>query len=442
MDTLMPKVGSMINTVKAVVGVTLALCLTQTAVPVKAQSNVIGLVVQKTRSNPSNVDSLTNIQVQDFPSVFQDGIDGPWRQNKPRIDQIICDVIAWGNDHGKFPKGCTLYHQKSSVATAGAVQASFDGSSIVLTYLVSSNYVEFTTTVPGNIIGAGADPRFSLTYDLALAMHIPIESAAQGLHLQSAQATILHVSNPDSHNFTGDLGVLSGAVVKFFGGPDFANLLQNKLNNSSFDITAQMQQIIGKVNSPLAQLGQQGFTQLSMPAAPVSRALVLRALPPPALVSVRVDTEDADQTPIDKRVNRTYAQVKFFNGPPSTHPNGTAGTFTRKMLSDVVNVPIHVDIVRETRGLTQPGTKTQGGAPNSPGRPTYATSTTVLQSLDLLYDRATGRISGAMNGSLSGRMALAGSSVNTTIIVSDTGTKPRVIGLKTRPEEGLPQFHP
>lgn len=398
----------------------------------RAQGLRPGIGVEKTTTNPQDIDHPGLSNVADLPTLFQDALNKTWLSNKPKIDQAICDGIAYGNQHGFFPKGYTLYHQKSSVATSGTPQVQLVGSNIVVGYLVPHNYLETTTTVPANVVGSGADPRFSFTYDLTVSLTIPLADVARGLQVVTATATISNVSAPDSHNFTADLGVSVAAIIKAFGGPDFAAQFQKSLNGTQVPLTRQFQQQLTPVNSSLQQLARQGYALLSPVVDTAQHLLVLRtafAENPVRLTLIRLN----DQVEVDPKYRnliRTYAKVRFFGKEVVGKPDGPTVAFARNIPPDVRTVPIHIDIQRDVR------LEVFGSGATRKVEPEGVTGG-IVRSIDLTYDRSSGRITGAFEGALGadiGVLADRIQGVTFTIKLTDNGPKPPS-RLKDRPTD-------
>ena len=327
-----------------------------------------GVVIEKVSSNLQDIDHPNISDVQDFPGVLKSGFDTAWSRNLAQINEMIQGIVAYGNDNHFFPNGYTLYNQKSLVGSSGTLSPTIAGQNLVLNYIVTNNYLEFTTTVPENKLGKDFDPRFSFTYDMTLKITIPISSAAQGLQVSSAIAAVSNVSKPDSHNFTGDQVLEAAWIVKLFQGPDFAGQLGAGFNNRTFPITSQIQQMFGQINTPLQQLSQQGYTGLSgRIEGSASPAIEKRVAPPAATkqnVIVRI-TDSALVDPKNRSLIHSYAKVKFFNAQYTQDSSGRNSTFARTMLADVRTVPIHVDIVRDVRDLL--GAKCASAEPSALG---------------------------------------------------------------------------
>jgi hypothetical protein len=354
----------------------------------RAQSLLPGVAIEKAITNPQDLDHPGIINVLDDPSLFKLSFDNAWAGHKAQVDQGICDAIASGNKQGVFPKGFTLYHQKSSVATTGTLQVQLAGNSeLVLTYVVQHNYLEFTTTVPGNSFGAGLDPRFSFTYDLTMKVTLPIASMTRGLQVASATVTLSNVSKPDSHNFTADQANSVAAIIKAFGGPDFLAQFQQAIDGTQFSLKQQIQQALGQVNAPLQQLAQQGYTALSALPDIHTHRLTLRASVPETPMKLVV-SQLTDRVKVDPKYSNlihTFARVRFYNTEVIGQAAGATSAFTRLVPADVRTVPIHIDIQRDVHVvITGTGASTDiepQGVPSG-----------VMRSVDLTYDRTTGRI--------------------------------------------------
>lgn len=380
--------------------------------------------IEKVVSNPADINHPGVVTIQDFPDPFKTGFDTMWNQNRDQMNKIVTGLLAFGNDHHFFPKGYTLYNQKSLIGSGGKLTDSLDGANLMLTYFVPGNYLEFTSTVPANNLGKDLDPRFSVTYDMTLKITIPIASALTGLQASNAAATISNISKPDSHNFTGDLGLTVASIVSFLGGPDVAAQLTSGLNNRSFMITQQVQAVLGTVNSPLQQLSQQGFTMLTASVATASHTLMLRTAPAMATIRTTVNTAGCSAS---QAVTGTSARVKYFDTVAKSKLVGRTRSYALTILSDARMIPIHIDILRTELSADREAQQKNGQTGRAAAGEAFVAGSSVIRSLDLIYDRYSGNISGSVNGSV-GREMNAGSNTlngpNLVLTVTDDGPKP------------------
>lgn len=136
----------------------------------------------------------------DRPGFFRDALNAAWSAARgPLCDQITQQAgVADGAG-----KGYTLYNIVCKLAPAGVLfldDASGTTGAIDLTFDVPHNYIEATTTQP-TVFGAYADPRFSLTYEIAL--HLRIDLA--NLKVLGVDYAAINASKPDSHNASADV---------------------------------------------------------------------------------------------------------------------------------------------------------------------------------------------------------------------------------------------
>lgn len=136
----------------------------------------------------------------DRPGFFRDALNAAWSAARgPLCDQITQQAgVADGAG-----KGYTLYNIVCKLAPAGVLfldDASGTTGAIDLTFDVPHNYIEATTTQP-TVLGSYADPRFSLTYEIAL--HLRIDLA--NLKVLGVDYAAINASKPDSHNASADV---------------------------------------------------------------------------------------------------------------------------------------------------------------------------------------------------------------------------------------------
>src|SRR5262249_41110485 len=151
------------------------------------------------------------------------------------------------------------YNIVCKMAPFGSLQVASNNSQITITYDVSGNYLEFTTTQP-TAAGSYADPRISFNYDLHITATIPIPTTTQPLSFASLSIQAQNARNFDTHNVAGDVEkALYDIWRSFFGGPSFGTILANAVDGRTFNFTNQANAALAPVNQLLQQLAQAGY---------------------------------------------------------------------------------------------------------------------------------------------------------------------------------------
>jgi len=280
----------------------------------------------------------------DSQDLLKTAFDTAWNLSRAPI----CDAIT--NTIGKpdaVMQGQQLYNIVCKLAPSGTLQVASSNNQVTLSYLVSGNYLEFTSTQP-TVCGSECDPRFSFVYDLHITALIPIPTTTQPLSFTSLSVQVQNARNFDSHNAVADVALFVNGLIKFFGGPDFVAKAENAINQQRIDLTNQANAALAPVNQWLQQLAQAGYSLFSGSFDPIQKKLMLRAAAPLTTIKVSVGGF-TDHVKVDpqyaSRVN-TYPEVNLNDSSPY-FPNQGGNfslTFPKSMAVDRFQLIIYRDV--------------------------------------------------------------------------------------------------
>lgn len=197
--------------------------------------------------------------VTPYAALLTRAVAAAWSAQSGAICAGIKASLTRGDSMGR---GFTA-HPENFVCNLGAPPSSVDlglgAGAYSVGITVRSNYLEFTTTQP-TPLGSYADPRLSVAYDLTLNATIPLPAPNAPL---AATSAVAHVANAhaDTHNLPADIVASLADVVRFFGGPNFKTIAEQKIDARTVDFTNQINTMLAKVNLPA--LEHQGFADLA-----------------------------------------------------------------------------------------------------------------------------------------------------------------------------------
>jgi len=225
-------------TIAAVVVLTQALAL-----PVKASTG-LQLLVQSW--DPHNPSSQAFQSVFDDPTFFDTTLGQAWTLAR---SPICSSITAQLGQKDLLGKGFTLYDIDCTMGTTGTFQIhNVTNGVISAEFDVTGNSLEATST-QNTVCGSECDPRFSLTYDLNLAVKFTV------IPLQVSSATVtLSNATLDSKNAAGDVlkAIDSFFNFGFIGKAEKAIDTTQKLDPSSINSI-----LAGQNSNKVAQLAGQ-----------------------------------------------------------------------------------------------------------------------------------------------------------------------------------------
>jgi hypothetical protein len=274
--------------------VALALVFSTTILPsrVGAAPSAGDIQVVKSVWDYSHPTSDPSSTTTNYSGLALAAVNSAFNNNKAAICDAIKAKLTYPSGLGA--PGWTA-HSDHFVCNPGtppsSLDVSFSGGAFVIVYPITGNYLEMTARTPPGL-GAWADPRFSVKFNLMLTVTIPVPTQTAPLAVKSALGSISG-AYVDSHNLSGDILKAFASVVAFFGGPNFQAMVQNALNSQNIDLTSFVNTALGQLN--LGQVSTQGFSQLigSTKRSGGNTAMVLLAQKP-----INVPTQGAQSVPV------------------------------------------------------------------------------------------------------------------------------------------------
>jgi hypothetical protein len=256
--------------------------------------------------------------VFDQPTFFDDQLNAAWTlARSPICNQLTTDL----GKSNLLGAGYTLYDIDCTMGSSGSfVVHSVKNGQVWAEFDVGGNTIEATTTQP-SVCGSECDPRFSITYNLALDVNFTLIP----LQVDTAQATVT-LTNIDSKNLAGD--VLKAVVG--FSGSSFL-----KLAGKSVTTTQKLDPSI--LNNLLALASKNQVSQLASQYAYnnvsfhnarliVDFAPVFAATPGPGSINGTITWTKASQIHIADCSKITLSDTVQTGPPQLTFPYNTFGS--------------------------------------------------------------------------------------------------------------------
>jgi len=123
-----------------------------------------------------------------------------------------------------------------------------DGSGFTMKYLVKGSTVRIGFHTPdiafGIGLGRGANPEFDVPYDVEITTDV--QTTLRGPEVRSVKVRLI-VGRPQGANFTGDVADAIGGLIRFFGGPDFVGIAQNRINSQQVTVASSLRADMGRL---------------------------------------------------------------------------------------------------------------------------------------------------------------------------------------------------
>jgi hypothetical protein len=239
----------------------LALATAIATMPVAALAAPSGGDVRITLSawNPATPTAAPVATTSTFPALLLTAFNGAFTSQAPTICAAVKAQLTAANGMGS---GFTAHPQNfvcNPGSTPSSVALSMQGNAYTIAYTITGNYLELTTTTP-TALGAYADPRFSVTFNMTLNVTMPVPSTSAPLAVNSMTVTFSQ-GQVDSHNLAADVVKALAGVVAFFDGPNFQYEAQKAIDSASVNLTSTANAALAKIN--LAAVVGPSYTQVS-----------------------------------------------------------------------------------------------------------------------------------------------------------------------------------
>ena len=189
----------------------------------------------------------------------------------------LCDTLieALGTE-GAVLRGQTLYDMNCRGPGPDSLEIEPGADQVALHYRLPAIYLEFTSTQP--FVGKWGDPRFSLSFDLELAIWVRRPAPPAGFLADDVDVWISNVQ-VDSHNLVGDVVMVADAVRRFFvGGPSLGTIMEAfvRVQNRNILIAfINVSRPVLALNAAIRELHGQGFSQFDWRFAPETGRLAM-----------------------------------------------------------------------------------------------------------------------------------------------------------------------
>ena len=165
----------------------------------------------------------------DHPSLVSDVVDQAWVSER----ENICTEIKGQLGVGGVAAGQTLSDITCLLDENPMLEITGGGDNALVATLQVHGYIEATSTTP-TVLGAYADPRFSVALSARLKLVLAIQSDPRHTLRVSDARFSLSDAQLDSHNVPADLiEFVVDDLVPFFGGPNFKHIAENAINAAS-----------------------------------------------------------------------------------------------------------------------------------------------------------------------------------------------------------------
>jgi hypothetical protein len=196
----------------------------------------------------------------------QPGVDGktPHDDACDKAEQATAQQV---NDH----TGQSAHDITCSLDSSGQVSARLVGHDLELDYRLPGDSISFSVTTPDVcvIVCVGApnwtDPRFKVSFDVDLSVHLQIPQQPGPLTVTSALAQTSNASiGGDNISGTVTSVAIDGldAIIQFFGGTGVFPPAEQAVNERTQDLTPQLAGQLGKLSGALDQARRLGFDGL------------------------------------------------------------------------------------------------------------------------------------------------------------------------------------
>jgi len=303
--------------------------------PDKETGSLIELPIPVAQLSPQAQQLLTTPLNQWLDQYWSGTPDGNGKTVRDRSCDTAKDATAKAIHDAT---GQTAHDISCNFATTGALGAKVAGSELVLSYQLAGNAVSFYVTTPdacvlGVCVGlpAGADPKFSVTFDTELVIAIDIPTEPCKLTGKGA-AVFTHNASIDSGNLSGDLIKDANSIVTFVGGAGIFPPAQDRINREVQPIKVDLSGYLGQLSGGCDMARSQGFRQFDTVvdadrstltfrlSHPLDDAPTLRdpTTDPNAVASLYSPTIGAGQSQV-KAGGQLALTGSYFHGSQTTH---------------------------------------------------------------------------------------------------------------------------
>jgi hypothetical protein len=232
------------------------------------------------------------------PRFVSGPIEQAWR---PAFAQPLCEQItAIVRTPDLVTRGVSLYNVSCNINMPQLRLVPLSNSRVKLIATVSGSSLAATATTPnlkqlgvslpvigGLGLGSGVDPRFAVSLDAEAEIDVEIGDAPRPfLTVHNVQFNLKR-ADARGVNITGKIGEwVASRVIPFFGGPNFEQMVESRINAVRGSFTARAQQALQPVNARVA-----GYSQYVRVATWTSNTRIAVAMQPRSLPLIRTTGE-------------------------------------------------------------------------------------------------------------------------------------------------------